>query len=157
MKSPDELMRRWLGEDFSSCALLAEMISQNARTTLATMALEECLIVTSAPNEVHAVVHIGKHPELWSTAHRAFDAVRDLTLRYEQTSHGMHSAYYALLFVAENAARVIYNATSPPDPFDDDSAAWLLMCLAQLVNQTGTPNLRGRLWQLVEEACARSA
>ena len=44
-----------------------------------------------------------------------------------------------VLFVAENAAKVVYNASSPPDPFDYDCGYWLVGCLRHLVDTLGAP------------------
>jgi len=60
--------------------------------------------------------------------------VRELTLAAERGSVSPKDPRYLLLFVAENSARVIYNASRPPDPFDDDSAEWLLRSMSKFLN-----------------------
>jgi len=72
---------------------------------------------------VNDVLDIAQDERRWREAHQAFGAVRDLTLK---TESGRYSAtYVALLFVAEIAAKVTYNASGEPAPFDEDSGAWM--------------------------------
>lgn len=72
---------------------------------------------------VERVATIAADPTRWAEGHDAFSAVRALTLREERKA--THAAYKALLFVAEIAAKIIYNASGTPAPFDRDSPWWL--------------------------------
>jgi hypothetical protein len=53
------------------------------------------------------IVRIGKDPERWDQAHLAFDALRDVTLKCEARTPRSDDPCYALLFVGENAAKVV--------------------------------------------------
>jgi hypothetical protein len=149
METPEDLRRAWHREDLAACSDLAVGLSADALAIFAGAALKACLAELPGPQELSAIAEVGKDRRRWSEAHLAFDAARDLTLKYEESTPSTDDPNYVLLFVAENAARVIYNATSPSDPFDDDSATWLLRSLARFVRVTGSAELEHRVWQLL--------
>jgi hypothetical protein len=97
------------------------------------------------PLEVRAVHAIATHWALWGWGHVAFDAVRRLTLRYEQ-AESKDDVYVAVLFLAENVAKVTYNATNPPGPFDEDAGAWVVSCLRHLVKTVNDPEFEREAW-----------
>jgi hypothetical protein len=125
------LQERWLSGDFSACETLVSGIAPPELARRATIALSACCTTVSTPDEVRDVVRIGQQD--WTKGHAAFDAVRQLTLEGERQRRSASDPSFVMLFVAENAAKVIYNASVPVDPFDDDSGAWLLLTLARLV------------------------
>jgi len=81
---------------------------------------------------VNKVLDIAQAPRRWREAHRAFQAVRDLTLKAEKKRPS--DTHVALLFVAEIAAKVTYNASGEPAPFDLDSGAWMAKNLRHFVS-----------------------
>jgi hypothetical protein len=105
--------------------------------------------VPAVPKHVQAVAKIARNPKRWGEAHSAFSAVRWLTLAEEKT-HAGGTVYECMLFVAENAAKVIYNASGDPAPFDDDCGDWLVRCLRDLVDAIGSPEFENRAWFLLE-------
>jgi hypothetical protein len=74
------------------------------------------------------VLHIADHPWQWGRGHRVFDKLRDslLWLETQREMLGLtkkQKLLESLLDLAELVAKVTYNATDPPDPFDED-AGW---------------------------------
>jgi hypothetical protein len=70
------------------------------------------------PRELRRVLDIAADPSRWREAHDVFTAVRLLTLEQEKAGAGRDRKLEALLYLAENTAKVIYNATGAPAPFD---------------------------------------
>ena len=88
-----------------------------------------------SPFAVYVVCFIAKRRLFWRWGHSALDEVRRLTLRYED-SKSKDEVYGGLLYLAENVAKVTYNATNPPDPFDDDVDAWVAVSYTHLTLPT---------------------
>lgn len=152
MKRQDELRDGWRREQLDACEEIAAGFSPEALVSMGVRALELCLQVTDGPRAVHEVVRVGRDRTRWGDGHRAFDAVRKLTLRAEPVIWPCSQAKVRLLFVAENTARVIYNATAPIDPFDDDSAAWLLKTLAEFALASGSSSLPDAIWRAIVDS-----
>jgi hypothetical protein len=93
--------------------------------------------IDSAP--VENVLRIASSPAEWHTAHRAFTVIRALTLecdikrRNNELAPGEQMMGWVLA-LAELVAKVTYNATRPPDEFDEDSGWWLAACLRGFVD-----------------------
>jgi hypothetical protein len=75
------------------------------------------------------VLYIADHPWQWWRGHRAFDKLRESVLWLETQRDFLgfltkkQELLESLLDLAELVAKVTYNATGPPDPFDED-AGW---------------------------------
>jgi hypothetical protein len=106
-----------------------------------------CALLRSPPVEVLVVRTLATDPDRWSEGHSAFDAVRDLVLREEARVFGRNKILLEVLFVAENTARIIYNASAPPDPFDADSGWWLAENLRSLSNCIADEAFRAEAWR----------
>lgn len=74
--------------------------------------------------EVEDLVRIAEAQRRWGEAHAQFSRLRTLTLATEHVSNA-HPMYKALLQLAETVAKVTYNASGQPAPFDYD-AGWRL-------------------------------
>jgi hypothetical protein len=93
------------------------------------------------------VIAMGAEPKRWREAHRAFQAVRSVTLREEASPSDR--IYYLLLLLAENAAKTVYNASGPQDPFDADSPWWLAQNALDLSRALADPRIEQELWQIL--------
>jgi hypothetical protein len=106
--------------------------------------LDVCRRFWRPVRQIDAVAALANHRTRWNEGHSAFDAVRDLTLREEAAPTS--EVYCALLFVAENTAKTIYNASGPPDPFDEDSPWWLASNVLHFAKATRDAELADALW-----------
>ena len=72
----------------------------------------------------------------WGKAHDAFSKIRERTLQLESLSEQSEEGNLLLrnLYLAENVAKVIYNAANPPDAFDEDSGWWIAVCLKSILD-----------------------
>jgi len=68
----------------------------------------------------------------------------------EEKSHAEGKVYECLLFVAENAAKVAYNASGERGPFDEDCGDWVVRCLRDLVDAVGSPEFEKQSWCLLK-------
>jgi hypothetical protein len=74
--------------------------------------------------ELKDVLSIGNDATRWSEAHAAFDAVRKRTLMNEKAGRNQ-SIEQLVLDIGETAAKIVYNASGAPAPFDYH-AGWRL-------------------------------
>jgi hypothetical protein len=143
------------GEAQRAGAVIYEATPNATRPTWAADILElACSQVSAVPAPVQAVIDIARDEQRWREALAAFSAVRRLTLA-EEKSHAGGKAYESLLFVAENAAIVVYNASSEPAPFDHDCGHWLVGYLRHLVDAIGSGELEQRAWGVLASCLRR--
>ncbi|RCS43213.1 hypothetical protein DTL42_18820 [Bremerella cremea] len=87
----------------------------------------------------------------WSSGHRLFSKVRDITLQHDRNSRRAleDDILSYVLAVAEQTAKVTYNATSPFDAFDDDSCEWVVAMLRGVVSCYSDDRFGEQAWQVV--------
>jgi hypothetical protein len=89
------------------------------------------------------VLHTADDQAMWRNGHRVFSAVRASTLELDELerTHGLTKEQKLLgdlLSLAELVAKVTYNATDPPDEFDEDTGWWIAVCLRGFVDNVWT-------------------
>ena len=125
-------------------------LGADQRPRWAAAILGACLeAVDQVPVQLAAVLDVAGDPPRWREAHRVFDAIRDLVLRVERGELRPTPPATAALFVGENAARVLYNANSTPDPFDEDSGAWLVASARTFVERVRDAAAEERVWKAI--------
>ncbi|MDC1161881.1 hypothetical protein OAT18_00410 [Tenacibaculum sp.] len=75
--------------------------------------------IEKVPNEVIDLYEIIKNPERWKDAHEQFTSIRRLNLKNENTEFEIY------LCLAECIAKITYNASELPAPFDADSGFYI--------------------------------
>jgi hypothetical protein len=144
-ESPEQLYARWTARDAVAVGRdLFAPLTPAQRVERGAAVLGICLAQIPAPPAVAHVLTLATERERWSEAHEAFSAVRYLTLAEER--HPTSAAYSALLFVAENVAKTVYNASGAPAPFDEDSPWWIASCARSLVETLGDPHFEHLIW-----------
>lgn len=77
--------------------------------------------------EVDDIASASANKALWQNGHRLFDAARMRLLQIESNKNKMSDIEVMLkdqattLMLSELVAQIMYNATDPDDPFDEDS------------------------------------
>jgi hypothetical protein len=138
------------GKPLQAGAVIYGAIPNAARPEWAADILElTCSQVPTVPAQVQAVIKIARDRKRWREAHAAFSAVRRLTLAEEKT-HSAGQVYECLLFVAQNTAKVVYNASGESAPFDEDSGDWLVRCLRDFADAIGSPEFDNQAWGLLK-------
>ena len=98
---------------------------EHAAQALAIM--ERLSPLVSARAEYRELMAILRDSHRWKEAHALFNKIRvKLTLPSESRKKQDLDSYF--VYVAENAAKVAYNCSGCPAPFDEDSLEWLLKC-----------------------------
>jgi len=137
----EELRGKLLSEDIQTYKTLLANVPPDHLARIARALLELSMLEVPVGKEVANVAKTAANPDRWRQGHAAFDLVRDRVLEWESKDTAPSDSSYYVLLVAENAARVIYNATEPLDPFDDDSGAWLVMTFIQLSRRLNSSSL----------------
>jgi hypothetical protein len=148
--TPEQLRLEWKTGDV---ALVGKRIMQYIplanQVAKAAAILDVCRPKWISIPAVDTVATLAHTPGRWSEGHKAFNAVRDLTLREEKNR--TNDVYYSLLFVAEITAKIIYNATEPIDPFDEDSAWYLPAQTRHMAAKVNEAAFEEHLWQILIE------
>jgi hypothetical protein len=80
--------------------------------------------------EMGEVLAIAADPARWTDGHRAFSV-----LRRRAEYPGSREEY--IVAIGELVAKVTYNATNPPDEFDEDSGWWIAKLAWELLRVHG--------------------
>jgi hypothetical protein len=153
------------GETDRAARAIDDAIPERMRPGWAAETLEViCSRLTAVPEEVRAVVSIGRTPGRFRDAHAAFSAVRALILAEDRSGAG-GSAYAAVLSMAEDAAKVIYNASGVQEPiqpgetapFDDGCGYLLARGVVHLAQTCGSSDFDRAAWAVQESWLRRAA
>ncbi|NOT61172.1 MAG: hypothetical protein HOP19_13215 [Acidobacteria bacterium] len=96
------------------------------------------------------------HQAMWGNGHRVFSELRKITLemdnlRRNQSLRSEQESLCLLLPLAELVAKVTYNATCPPDEFDEDSGWQIVAYLKKNLERLNQEDAQGSLWSLVSK------
>lgn len=147
----EEAQEHWqAGRSLEAGQLLYEHIPIKLRPAWAAEALAlACSHVPTIP-EVEAVLEIANDPPRWPEARDAFLAVRKLTLQAEEP------LYEGVLILAENVAKVVYNASGRSPPFDHDAGWWIAQNLKYMTKQINDPKFAADAWSVLGERFKQS-
>lgn len=130
----------WATGRFLDCGrALYEPLSPAARVHWATAVLMFCRRYSASEPAIDRVVELASIPSDWRLAHDAFRDLRELTLVAEGQRGSIDPRLASLLYVAENTAKVIYNASGEPAPFDHDAGWWVVSCFAHFLATVAMP------------------
>jgi hypothetical protein len=88
--------------------------------------------------EVELVIQMAQDRRRWKEAKRCFRGVRRRVIAEQG---GPITSQSRLLNLAELVAKVIYNETDPPDPFDPDTGWWLAPMALDFARARDDPGL----------------
>jgi hypothetical protein len=135
------------GRPLDAGRVLYEHLAIEERPAWALAVLDACSAdQMNIPREVESVREIARNPSRWTEAHDAFQAVRRLVLGNEKRSARATYVADGLLYLAENVAKVTYNASGGPAPFDHDAGWWVASCARCVVEHSQEPDLDARVW-----------
>lgn len=145
-KMPDR--SAWFRDSLKAGETVYSRVANDDRPAWAAGILSACCDpCNSVPDALTHVVLLAGDRSRWPEAHDAFSAVRQLTLAAERSCDDDPAHY--LLYVAENAAKVIYNASGSSAPFDGDSGAWLVRCAQEFASRLSNDEFTERLWGVI--------
>ena len=90
----------------------------------------------------------------WAEAHDAFSELRQHVLVEEDRGTARDVLRYRILFVAEIAAKLTYNASGAPRPFDADTGPWMAATARRVVDHVGSPVFEAQVWRALTEPAA---
>src|SRR5262249_10829804 len=134
MENVETIRHYWThGQSLEAGKLVYESLPAHYRAKWAVNILR--LVLSRAGCETESIsqlLRIADHESEWLDAHGAFSDVRSDVLqfdrRYAQYPRDLteeENLRWHVLLLAELVAKVTYNATDPPDPFDEDSGWWI--------------------------------
>jgi len=139
------------GQPLEAGKLIFENLPEDIRPKWASRILKlvvERSGVHSSP--IEQVLYIADHTTEWRNAHRAFSTVRKSTLELDSIrERGLTKEQELLgwlLALAELVAKVTYNATDPPDEFDEDSGWWIAPCLKGFLDLLSDDEFSNAAW-----------
>ena len=112
--------------------------------------------VSKAP-DIQNVITFARTPEEWanstsrekrSNAHDFFNAVRQITLE-EDRKDNADQVYRNVLLLAENVAKVTYNAYGYHAPFDHDAGWWVVSILKNVVDLVNDTDFSTTAWKVL--------
>jgi len=137
------------GKAIDAGRLLFEHLKPELRPMWASRLLRAVVQRTEIKSpSIDAILVISENVADWNNAHRAFSFVREATLKLEEIQgRSIHQELLlAQLYLAENVAKVVYNATNPPDPFDEEAGWWLAVCLKRVLDLLADPSFEEFIW-----------
>lgn len=142
------------GQALEAGRLIYEQLAVSARPYWAMSILSSVLSVTG--HRIRSIEHlrrIAEDPEQWHYAHKAFSRIRKRTLRLERRIWLTKKKELMLceLYLAENAAKVLYNATKPRDAFDEDSGWWIASCFKDCIDRIDGDELQISAWSVLSD------
>lgn len=138
----------WNADPLAAGVAIYSCVPKDRRPEWAANILSDCCRrVPAVPKPIKHVIDLASDPEKWKLAHDAFSGVRQLTLDAERRA--VEKLDYYLLYIAENTAKVIYNASGSSAPFDKDSGAWLVRCAKEFADCENDLPFTTSLWSLI--------
>ena len=99
------------------------------------------------------VLRCAANPSEWHDGHKVFDRVRRVVLQLDQRLREQKSLDIEklnhVLGLAELVAKVTYNASNPPDEFDEDSGAWIVALARGFTNISEDKGFEDDAWNAV--------
>jgi hypothetical protein len=126
---------------------LYERLAVHDRPSWACGVLDACSAGLSAlPAELRTIREIALTPNRWHEAREAFQAVRKLTIAAESTTDNAGAPELGILYLAENVAKVSYNASGCSALFDHDAGWWVAKNARWIIDQSSEMGLEKRVW-----------
>jgi len=132
----------WSQGRFLDCGrVICEELSQEELVRWAAGLLKFCMRYGPSVPTIERVAALADAPSDWRFAHAAFSDVRAITLAAERAGASGDPLLKSMLYVAENTAKVIYNASGGPAPFDHDAGWWLVPCFEKFLQAVARPEV----------------
>jgi len=145
----EEAYKLWSsGNSLEAGRLIYDQIPNDERPSWAAEILDLCRGLIPRVPEIDAIHEIASDRSRWPEAFESFRSVRQLTLKAERSS-SIDAVYASILFVTENVAKVTYNASHGPAPFDHDAGCWLVCNLHHIADLVGTHEFESKAWAIV--------
>jgi hypothetical protein len=146
-----EASKRWSsGQTLEAGRILYEYLPNNQRPLWAARILAHCLQLIRSVREIDTIYEIAMDKTRWKEAHEAFGALRELTLKAER-SKSNYEIYAGILSLAENTAKVAYNASGEAAPFDHNAGWRIISNLRHIVDKVKDVEFEVMAWETATE------
>jgi len=146
-----EASNRWSsGRALEAGRILYEYLPNDQRPLWAARILAHCLQLIRSVREIDTIYEIAMDKTRWKEAHEAFQPLRELTLKAER-SKSTDEIYARILYLAENTAKVVYNASGEAAPFDHDAGWWIISNLRHILDKVKDVEFEVRAWETATE------
>jgi hypothetical protein len=151
-----EAQEHWnQGQLLETGKLLFEHIPRTCRPEWGAKVLETAYELIPSTPEIKDVIEFASQPEKWDDgsqskrikAHNFFDAVRYLTLQHKNKN----PLFEGILILAENVAKVTYNAYGYNAPFDHDAGWWIVSNTKFIIDQVNNSEFAELGWSLLSD------
>jgi hypothetical protein len=129
-------------------AIVYEALEASHRPVWAASLLEFALDRVPAPTAVRDTIVIAREPIRWLEARRVFNELRVYTLKAE-ARETKDLGLLSILHLAENTAKVTYNSSGLPAPFDHTSGWWVASNLFDVATALADPNFADQALDLL--------
>jgi len=113
------------GEDLKAGEMLAKAVPAQEQPRWAANLLELVAYQYPVPQTVSELIKVAKDPKKWPSARTLFGELRNKLLEIEKTPSKFEQHLVGVLYLAENVAKLTYNASGGSAPYDADSAWWI--------------------------------
>jgi len=136
-------------QSYLSGEILYENLRQRHKPIWAVEVLELCKHFVVEIPEIEQLCTVAKDPKRWLEAGEMFSAIRKLALE-QDSFETIRSMVFSL---AENVAKVIYNASGKLPPYDHDSGYKIVSNLKKIVDRAENQDFGSKAWYVV--SCAK--
>lgn len=156
----DEAEKYWqAGRGVDAGRLLFEQVPVATRPQWAVGILDFVVNLSGVHHlAISRVQQIGGDRAQWGAAHGAFSQLRKLLISSEGVSDlsNKQELLLSVTSLAENVAKVIYNATDPEDEFDEDSGWWIVECLLHCAVHIERADFKNLAWAFLRQRAEQS-
>jgi len=138
------------GRAFEAGRILYEYLPNDQRPLWAARILAHCLQLIRSVREIDTIYEIAMDKTRWKEAHEAFGALREFALNPER-SRSTDEIYAGVLDLAENTAKVAYNASGEAAPFDHNAGWRIISNLRHIVDKVNDIEFEVRVWETATE------
>ncbi len=141
-----QAQRDWeAGRALDAGRVLYEHMPRQQRPAWAAHVLEFVKALVPKTPEIERLLEIARNPAKWPEAQEAFKAVRGLKVAAKDP------LLEATLALAETVAKVTYNGSGRPTPFDQHSGWRVASDLHTVISRAGekTPKLEAEAWAIL--------
>lgn len=139
------------GNSLEAGRILYEHIPSELRPGWAANILHLCRSLRNPIAELDAVFEIAQDSSRWLEAYDAFRRLRKLVLQVEKMRVN-DRIYLSILSLGENTAKVTYNSSGGPAPFDHDAGWWIVQNLKTICDEVQDQDFALHAWAAATSA-----
>ena len=152
LKHAESLWKK--GDTLEAGRIIFENLPVQKRVAWAAKVLDTVIEHTGIQcRPIETLREIANDRHRWADGHLVFDNIRTLTLQVERLDSrtAEQDLFLVQLLLAEIVAKVVYNATNPDGPFDEDSGWWIAHCVKSCLDRINDAEFAKLAWRVLSE------